>query len=119
MRAIAVLNQKGGVGKTTTVTNTAAALATMGAKVLVIDLDPQAHLTIHLGVEPQSVNPGSYEVMMQSANIPLLSTIILSPRKTWKTAPTVGLLSLTGAYKTMLSKSISSISNVSTESAYF
>ncbi len=67
MRTIAVLNQKGGVGKTTTVTNTAAALAAFGAKVVVIDLDPQAHLTIHLGLEPQSIESGSYKVLTQSA----------------------------------------------------
>jgi len=63
-----VLNQKGGVGKTTTVANTAAALATRGLKVVVIDMDPQAHLTIHLGLEPQAVKCGTYEVLTQSAN---------------------------------------------------
>jgi len=67
MRTIAVLNQKGGVGKTTTVVNTAAALAVAGAKVVVIDLDPQAHLTIHLGLEPQSIQSSSYRVLTQSA----------------------------------------------------
>lgn len=67
MRTIAVLNQKGGVGKTTTTANTAAALATLGMKVVAIDLDPQAHLTIHLGVEPQTIRTGSYEVLTQSA----------------------------------------------------
>ncbi|MHC4517482.1 MAG: ParA family protein [Planctomycetota bacterium] len=67
MRTIAVLNQKGGVGKTTTTVNIAAALAAMGLKVIVIDLDPQAHLTIHLGVEPQTIRTGSYEVLTQSA----------------------------------------------------
>ena len=67
MRTIAVLNQKGGVGKTTTVTNTAAALAQMGAKVVVLDFDPQAHLTIHLGIEPQTITGGSYGVLIQSS----------------------------------------------------
>ena len=69
MRTIAVLNQKGGVGKTTTVANTSAALAALGAKVLTIDFDPQAHLTIHLGIEPQSIDSGSYRVLTQSARI--------------------------------------------------
>jgi len=67
LRTIAVLNQKGGVGKTTTVANTAAALANAGKKVLVIDLDPQAHLTIHLGIEPSSIDAGVYGVLTQSA----------------------------------------------------
>lgn len=67
MRTIAVLNQKGGVGKTTTVANVAAALATTGSRVVAIDLDPQAHLTIHLGLEPQIVEAGSYKVLTQSA----------------------------------------------------
>lgn len=49
MRAIAVINQKGGVGKTTTTANLAHALALAGQKVTVIDLDPQGHLAAHLG----------------------------------------------------------------------
>jgi chromosome partitioning protein len=68
LRTIAVLNQKGGVGKTTTVVNVAAALAAAGRKVVAIDLDPQAHLTIHLGVEPQTIQAGAYEVLTQSAD---------------------------------------------------
>ena len=67
MRTIAVLNQKGGVGKTTTVANTAAALAAAGSRVVAIDLDPQSHLTIHLGIEPKTVEAGSYKVLIQSA----------------------------------------------------
>jgi len=66
MRKIAVLNQKGGVGKTTTVVNTAAALAQSGSKVLIIDLDPQAHLTIHLGLDPENIRSSSYSVLTQS-----------------------------------------------------
>jgi len=68
MRTIAVLNQKGGVGKTTTVVNVAAALAAAGSRVVAIDLDPQAHLTIHLGLELQSIEAGSYKVLTQSAD---------------------------------------------------
>ena len=63
MRKIAVLNQKGGVGKTTTVTNIAAALAQMGLRVALVDFDPQSHLTIHMGIEPESVEKGSYRIM--------------------------------------------------------
>ncbi|AQT67028.1 Sporulation initiation inhibitor protein soj [Anaerohalosphaera lusitana] len=69
MRTIAVLNQKGGVGKTTTVANTAGALAERGYRVMVIDLDPQAHLTIHLGVDAESDGSGAYDVLCNSANI--------------------------------------------------
>ena len=52
MRRIAVLNQKGGVGKTATAVNLSAALAQEGQRVCVFDLDPQAHATLHLGTEP-------------------------------------------------------------------
>lgn len=68
MRKIAVLNQKGGVGKTTTVVNTAAALAKRGLRVVVVDLDPQGHLTIHLGLEPETIEAGSYKVLTQSSD---------------------------------------------------
>lgn len=68
MRRIAIVNQKGGVGKTTSVANIAAALASKGLKVMVIDLDPQAHLTIHLGSEPQDIK-GVYAVLTQSAKV--------------------------------------------------
>ena len=81
MRTIAVLNQKGGVGKTTTVANTAAALAAMGSKVVVVDLDPQAHLTIHLGVEPQAVKSGSYAVLIHEAKFE--QEILLSRLNLW------------------------------------
>ncbi len=81
MRTIAILNQKGGVGKTTTVVNTAAALAAMGSRVLAIDLDPQAHLTIHLGLEPQTIEAGSYRVLTQSAQVG--SEIMLTRLNLW------------------------------------
>ncbi len=69
MRRIAVLNQKGGVGKTTTTVNLAAALANEGHRTLVLDLDPQAHATLHLGLLPGRSDPSLYEVLTQ--NLPL------------------------------------------------
>ena len=63
MRRIAVLNQKGGVGKTTTTVNLAAALALAGFKTQVLDLDPQAHATLHLGLLPGRSGPSLYEVL--------------------------------------------------------
>lgn len=66
MRRIAIINQKGGVGKTTTTVNLAAALANMGRSVQAIDLDPQAHMTMHLGLEPQADAPSIYNALMES-----------------------------------------------------
>jgi chromosome partitioning protein len=66
MRRIAIINQKGGVGKTTTAVNLAAALAECGRRVCVIDLDPQAHASTHLGVEPDGKSPSMYEVLIEN-----------------------------------------------------
>jgi len=66
MRRIAILNQKGGVGKTTTAVNLAAALSECGQRVCVLDLDPQAHATTHLGIEPDGKAPSMYDVLVNS-----------------------------------------------------
>ncbi len=69
MRSIAIINQKGGVGKTTTAVNLSAALAESGCRVGLIDLDPQAHASLHLGLNPQSPLPTSYDLL--TSDVPL------------------------------------------------
>jgi len=64
-RIITVANQKGGVGKTTTVVNLAAALALYGAQVLVIDLDPQANASTALGIDRGAALPSVYDVLVR------------------------------------------------------
>ncbi len=64
MRIIALANQKGGVGKTTSVINIGAGLVRMGNSVLLVDMDPQANLSEGCGVDPDSVGRSVYEVLM-------------------------------------------------------
>jgi chromosome partitioning protein len=69
MRRIAVLNQKGGVGKTTTAVNLAAGIAEAGYRVCLIDLDPQAHASLHLGVSAHDEQPSIYDVFCGQATL--------------------------------------------------
>ena len=66
---IAVANQKGGVGKTTTAINIAAYLSKMGKHVLLIDLDPQGNSTSGLGIDKDSLKYTTYDVLMGSVVI--------------------------------------------------
>ncbi|MBR0225682.1 MAG: ParA family protein [Thermoguttaceae bacterium] len=65
MRTIAIMNQKGGVGKTTTSVNLSAALAAAGKKVQLIDLDPQAHASLHLGLTFENEFDSVYDVLVK------------------------------------------------------
>ena len=68
-RIIAIANQKGGVGKTTTAINLSACLAEKGKKVLAVDIDPQGNMTSGLGLEKEAVNKTIYDLMIGDASI--------------------------------------------------
>ncbi len=93
MRVIAIVNQKGGCGKTTTTVNLAGALAADGNRILVIDMDPQAHATLALGLEPDDLDANLYEVLIEPAGATRLDSVIIDVSDQIDVAPSSIVLS--------------------------
>lgn len=84
-RIIAVANQKGGVGKTTTAINLGAALAELGQRVLLVDLDPQGNASTGIGIPPEDRVPSTYDLLL--AGTPLRDVVKESPVRGLLVAP--------------------------------
>lgn len=94
MRVIAVANQKGGCGKTTTAISLSCSLASKGQQVLLIDLDPQAHATMGLAVKPADLEKSVYDVLKPGSNSPIgLDEIVIPMRDNLDLAPSNATLS--------------------------
>lgn len=93
MRVIAIVNQKGGCGKTTTTVNLAGALAAEGGRVLVVDMDPQAHASLALGVDPESIEENLYEVLAEPGGAFPLDDVLVRTHERIDLAPSSIVLS--------------------------
>jgi len=94
MRIIAIVNQKGGCGKTTTTVNLAGALEADGNRVLVVDLDPQAHATLALGVDPDELDENLYEVLAEPGGESQLASVLVEVSEGLHLAPSSIVLSV-------------------------
>ena len=83
-RILAITNQKGGVGKTTTGVNLAASLAATKQRVLLVDLDPQGNATMGSGIDKRKLELSIYDVLLESASIADLKTMQLQYLETLK-----------------------------------
>lgn len=86
MRTIAISNQKGGCGKTTTAVNLAAAVAQTGRRVLIVDLDPQGHATLGLGYNPDAMTKTIYNVIV-GMQIPISEVVLRTKIETLDLVP--------------------------------
>lgn len=94
MRIIAVANQKGGCGKTTTAINLSSSLSLKGQRVLLIDCDPQSHATMGLNIKPSDLDKSMYHVMTPGGNGSLgIEDIIVSIKDNFDLAPSSVILS--------------------------
>ncbi len=93
MRVIAIVNQKGGCGKTTTSVNLAGCLSGDGARVLLVDLDPQAHSTLALGLDPDELDENLYEVLAEPGGSEQLSRVSIGVAENLDIAPSGIVLS--------------------------
>ncbi|MFN0206240.1 MAG: ParA family protein [Planctomycetota bacterium] len=100
MKRIAIINQKGGVGKTTTAANLGSALARAGKRVVLIDLDPQANLTVHFGIEVKEGSPSIYHVLLEEKKF----AEVLKPTKSELLSLAPSNLDLAGAEVELVSE---------------